>query len=63
VLAIARDWKQKRDDLRARRAALSAKFEKCPNDLDLALKLKAIDDQIAGCTEQMVKEKQSSPRD
>ena len=57
MLAIARDWKQKREDLRKQRASLSAEFEKSPTEVILALKLKAIDNEIAECTEHMVKEK------
>jgi hypothetical protein len=54
-LPIAQQWKQKREDLRKQRALLSAEFEQRPNELDLALKLKAIDDEIAECTERLVK--------
>jgi hypothetical protein len=56
LLSIARDWKQKREDLRRQRASLSTEFEKSPTEVILALKLKAIDNEIAECTEHMVKE-------
>ena len=55
--ALTRDWQGKRKDLRGLREALHAEFEKSPDDLSLALKLKAIDDEIAECTEHLVQEK------
>ena len=63
MLAIARDWKQKREELKGQRAALHARFEKCPDDLTLALQLKAIDDQIAECTERLVQVKRQASKE
>lgn len=54
MAAIARNWKQKLEDLRKQRALLNAEFEEYPTRLILALKLKAIDNEIAECTEHMV---------
>jgi hypothetical protein len=56
-----RVWKKKRDVLRSRRALLSKEFDKNPNDLRLALKIKVIDDEIAACTENITKEKRLCP--
>jgi uncharacterized protein YaaR (DUF327 family) len=57
LIAIGTDWKQKREDLRAQRAAVNAQFEKDPRNLHLAQKVKAIDDKIAECTEHMLQKK------
>jgi hypothetical protein len=58
VSPFAGVWKLRREDLRSQRAALAKEFEKTPEDLSLALQIKAIDDRIAECTEYLVKEKQ-----
>ncbi len=51
-------WKRTRDLLNKQRTPLSKEFDKNPNDLRLALKIKGIDDEIAVCTEHMTKERQ-----
>jgi hypothetical protein len=56
MTARAGVWKRKREDLKKRRAPLFKRYEKSPNDLDLALEIKMIDDQIAECTQQMEQE-------
>jgi hypothetical protein len=56
-----RIWKRKRDVLRSQRATLSKEYDKNPNDLRFALKIKTIDDEIAACTEYMMKEKRLCP--
>jgi len=53
MTALAGLWKKKRADLRNRRIPLFKRYAKNPNDLDLALEIKSIDDQIAECTQQM----------
>jgi hypothetical protein len=53
MMARAGVWKRKREDLQNRRTPLFKKFERNPSDLRLALEIKAIDDQIAECTQQM----------
>ncbi|HMD40794.1 MAG TPA: hypothetical protein VKH15_16030 [Candidatus Acidoferrum sp.] len=60
MLLTASVWKRKREDLRIERAPLAKAFDKNPQDLRLALQIKAIDDKIADCTEQIVKEKRQS---
>jgi len=59
MLAPAVTWKNKRDELRARRRPLFESYEKSPHDFHLALEIKLIDDQIAECTKQMVQERES----
>jgi hypothetical protein len=44
-------WESKRADLKNERRPLVGDFEKCPSDVVLALRIKAIDDEIAVCTE------------
>lgn len=56
MLRNASVWKSRREDLRKKRRPLIGDFEKCPSDVVLALKIKAIDDDIAACTEQINKE-------
>lgn len=41
---------KKREELRAKRALLAEQLEDHRNQTELALEIKAIDDQIAGCT-------------
>jgi len=56
MLPNASDWTAKRDDLRNKRRPLARDFENHPSDVLLALKIKAIDDEIAVCTEHIEKE-------
>lgn len=56
MMALAGVWKRKRDDLKDRRFPLFKRYEKCPNDLRLALEIKSIDDQIAECTQEIARE-------
>jgi len=49
-------WESRREDLKSERRPLIGNFEKCPSDVVLALKIKAIDDEIAVCTEHMRRE-------
>ncbi|HXP81696.1 MAG TPA: hypothetical protein VN976_17445 [Verrucomicrobiae bacterium] len=49
-------WKSKREELKKKRRPLFRDFEKCPSDVVLTLKIKAIDDDIAVCTEHINKE-------
>jgi hypothetical protein len=53
MFAISVDWKNKREELKAKRKPLFTRYMKNPNDIHLALELKQIDDQIAECTERM----------
>lgn len=56
MLLNASVWKSKREDLKSKRRPLVGDFEKCPSDVVLAPKIKAIDDEIAICTEHIKKE-------
>jgi hypothetical protein len=60
MTARAAVWKRKREDLQNRRTSLFRRFERNPSDLRLALEIKAIDDQIAECTQQIERENVSS---
>jgi hypothetical protein len=53
VLENAIDVLRKREELKAKRNLLFARFLKNPLDTQLALKIKIIDDQVAECSEQM----------
>jgi len=46
-------WECKREKLRSERRSLIGDFENRPSDVSLALRIKAIDDEIAICTEQI----------
>jgi len=50
------DWTSKREELRSKRRPLVRDFEGHPSDVGLALKIKAIDDEIAVCTEHIEKD-------
>jgi hypothetical protein len=56
LTAQAGIWKRKREDLKNRRIPLFRRYAKSPNDLHLALEIKAIDDQIVECTQQIESE-------
>jgi len=52
VLETAIDMKRKREELKAKRNPLFARFLKDPLDTRLALEIKIIDDQVAECVKQ-----------
>jgi hypothetical protein len=56
MLVKASVWTSKQEDLRRERRSLVRDFENSPSDVSLALKIKAIDDEIAVCTEHIEKE-------
>ncbi|HSZ20420.1 MAG TPA: hypothetical protein VK770_11545 [Candidatus Acidoferrum sp.] len=56
MLANASVWKSELEELRRKRRPLVVDFENCPSDVGLALKIKAIDDEIAVCTEHIKNE-------
>jgi hypothetical protein len=49
-------WKKQRADLSDKRNALFKKYSRNPHDLELALEIKKIDDEIAECTDKMRRE-------
>jgi len=56
MLTNTTDWTSKREYLRNKRRPLIRDFEDRPSDVVIALKIKAIDDEIAVCTEHIEKE-------
>ena len=52
----------KREELKAERNGLFQRFLRNPQDTQLALKIKLIDDQVAECTEQMKQESREVKR-
>jgi hypothetical protein len=58
--AVIEICKKKRDDLKIKRDSLFKEYTKRPNDLQFALEIKAIDDEIAECTHRMEQERRSS---
>jgi hypothetical protein len=53
MLSTAVDWKKKREELKAKRDPLFARYLRHPHDTSLALEIKIIDDQMAECNEQL----------
>jgi hypothetical protein len=62
MVAAAGVWKKKRDDLKAKRNSLFETYTKDPQNIHLAREIKAIDDQIADCTQQVEQERRSEQR-
>ena len=53
-------WKKKREDLRTKRDSLFKQYARHPHDVHLSLEIKAIDDEIAECTQKLEQETRSS---
>jgi hypothetical protein len=49
-------WKKERDDLTNKRNALFERYSRNPSNLQLAVEIKSIDDEIAACTEKITQE-------
>ena len=60
MLAVAGGWKKKRDALKIKRDALFKNYAEHPLDAHLASEIKAIDDEIAECTQNLEQERRSS---
>ena len=56
VLASKNLWKKQRDELSDKRNSLFKRYSRNPHDLELALEIKKIDDEIAECTDKMRRE-------
>jgi hypothetical protein len=54
--------KKQREDLNVKRNALFKRYSRNPHDLELALEIKKIDDEIADCTDKMRRENLSERR-
>jgi hypothetical protein len=50
---------KRREEVRVRRESLFQRFEKNPDQMHLALKIRVIDDQIAECTH-LIKQKRKT---
>ena len=51
MVATAGVWKKKRDDLKNKRNSLFETYTKDPQNFHLAREIKALDDEIADCTQ------------
>jgi hypothetical protein len=55
-------WKKKREDLKNKRNALFETYTKDPQNFHLAREIKAIDDEIADCTQHIEQERRAERR-
>ena len=60
--AAAGVWKKKRDDLKDKRNALFDTYSKDPQNFHLAREIKALDDEIADCTQHVEQERRAEQR-
>ena len=56
VLVSKNLWKKQRDELSDKRNSLFKKYSRNPQDLELALEIKKIDDEIAEFTDKLRRE-------
>jgi hypothetical protein len=59
MLATTVDWKKKREELKAKRDPLFARYLRHPHNISLASEIKLLDDQMAECNEQLQRERQN----
>jgi len=62
MVATAGVWKKKCDTLRTRRNSLFAAYTKDPQNISLAREIKALDDEIADCTQHVEQERRAEQR-
>ncbi len=62
MVATAGVWKKKRDDLKTKRNSLFATYIKDPQNISLAGEIKALDDEIADCTQHVEQERRAEQR-
>ena len=62
MVAAASVWKKKYDDLKSKRNSLFAAYTKDPQNFHLAREIKAIDDEIADCTQHVEQELRAEQR-
>ncbi len=62
MVAAAGIWKKKRDDLKTRRNSLFTIYTKDPQNFSLAREIKALDDEIADCTQHVEQERRAEQR-
>ncbi len=62
MVATAGVWKKKRDDLKTKRNSLFAAYTRDPQNISLAREIKALDDEIADCTQHVEQERRAEQR-
>jgi len=62
MVAVAGVWKKKCNDLKTKRNSLFETYTKNPQDFHLAREIKAIDDEIADCTQHVEQERRAEQR-
>jgi len=62
MVATAGVWKKKCDTLRTRRNSLFAAYTKDSQNISLAREIKALDDEIADCTQHVEQERRAEQR-
>ncbi len=62
MVAVAGVWKKKRDDLKTKRDSLFETYTKNPQNFHLAREIKALDDEIADCTQHVEQERRAAQR-
>jgi hypothetical protein len=62
MVAIASVWKKKRDDLKSKRNSLFETYSRDPENFHLARDIKALDDEIAECTQHVEQERRAEQR-
>ena len=62
MVAATSVWKKKHDNLKARRNSLFAVYTKDPQNIHLASEIKALDDEIADCTQHVEQERRAEQR-
>jgi hypothetical protein len=59
MVAVVSVWKKKHNDLKTKRNSLFKTYTKDPQNFHLAREIKAIDDEIAECTQHLEQERRS----
>jgi hypothetical protein len=62
MAAVSGVWKKKRDDLKTKRNALFETYTKDFQNFHLAREIKALDDEIADCTQHVEEERRAEQR-
>ena len=62
MVTVAGVWKKKCNDLKNKRNSLFAAYSRDPENFHLAREIKAIDDEIAECTQQVEQERRAEQR-
>jgi len=62
MVAAAGVWKKKRDNLKTKRNSLFETYTKDPQNFSLAREIKALDDEIANCTQHVEQERRAEQR-